>query len=182
MADTTIFEKDMTSKLTLDLNDFIRITGWDNVSYKQLVSDVAKVIVENYDGTSLGGSERTLKNAIDGLNSSLTSLGSAFNYGYNTDEESKELAAATADTVLDITLPSAGTWLVLSYMNLDNSGTGEYDHILDNRVVRSSETENGGSVNWIIKTVNASTDISVDALLETANTVTVSAAWIRLTV
>lgn len=38
MADT--YEKDLAQKTSLTTNDFIRVVGSDNVSYKQLVSDV----------------------------------------------------------------------------------------------------------------------------------------------
>lgn len=181
MPDESIFEKDMNSKLSLGLNDFVRIIGSDNVSYKQLVSDVAKAIIEDYSASSLGGSDRSIKSAIDTIGSEVSALGTSFNYGFNTGEDYKELAANTPDTILDITLPYAGKWLVLSYMNLLTSGTGEYDHILDSRVVRSTETSTGGSVNWIVKDISESTDISIDAMVETANTVNVSAMWIRLT-
>jgi len=42
MADT--YEKDLAQKSTLTLNDFIRVVGADNVSYKQQVSNVASAL------------------------------------------------------------------------------------------------------------------------------------------
>ena len=66
MADT--YEKDLGQKSSLTVNDYIRVVGSDNASYKQLVSDVAKKIIENYTNSSLGGSNRSVKNAIDSLN------------------------------------------------------------------------------------------------------------------
>ena len=67
MADT--YEKDLAQKSSLTVNDFIRVVGTDNVSYKQLVSDVAKKIIENYTGSSLAGSSQSVKAALDSLNS-----------------------------------------------------------------------------------------------------------------
>ena len=70
MADT--YEKDLAQKSSLTVNDFIRVVGTDNVSYKQLVSDVAKKIIENYTGSSLAGSSQSVKSALDALNSKWT--------------------------------------------------------------------------------------------------------------
>lgn len=76
MAD--VFEQNLPSKANLTTNDYIRVVGSDNNSYKQLVSDVAKKIIENYTGSSLAGSSQSVKSALDTLNSKmLASLGTA---------------------------------------------------------------------------------------------------------
>jgi hypothetical protein len=67
MAD--VYEKNLGSKTSLTMNDFIRVVGSNNVSYKQLVSDVADKIITTYAGATLAGSEQSVKDAIDGLNS-----------------------------------------------------------------------------------------------------------------
>lgn len=67
MADT--YEQNLSQKGTLTVSDYIRVVGSDNASYKQLVSDVAKKIIENYTGSSLAGSSQSVKSAIDALNS-----------------------------------------------------------------------------------------------------------------
>lgn len=67
MVDT--YEKNLAQKSSLTVNDFIRVVGTDNVSYKQLVSNVAKKIIENYIGSSLAGSSQSVKSALDSLNS-----------------------------------------------------------------------------------------------------------------
>ena len=93
MADT--YEKDLAQKSSLTVNDFIRVVGTDNVSYKQLVSDVAKKIIENYTGSSLAGSSQSVKSALDALNSksvkgankSYTVTVSAGGYTFLTDYE-----------------------------------------------------------------------------------------------
>ena len=63
MADT--YEKDLSQKASLTTSDYIRVVGSDNVSYKQLVSDVAKKIIEVYTGSTLAGSAQSVKSAID---------------------------------------------------------------------------------------------------------------------
>lgn len=51
MADT--YEKDLAQKSTLTINDYIRVVGSDNVSYKQKVSSVGPVIASNYAITEI---------------------------------------------------------------------------------------------------------------------------------
>lgn len=63
------FESGLSAKSSLTTSDYIRVVGSDNVSYKQLVSDVAKKIIENYTGSSLAGSNQSVKSALDALNS-----------------------------------------------------------------------------------------------------------------
>ncbi len=67
MADT--YEKDLAQKSSLTTGDYIRVVGSDNVSYKQLVSDVAQKIIETYAGSSLAGKSQSVKAALDSLNS-----------------------------------------------------------------------------------------------------------------
>ena len=65
MADT--YEKDLSQKTSLTTSDYIRVVGSDNVSYKQLVSAVAKTIIETYAGSVLGSATQSVKSAIDSL-------------------------------------------------------------------------------------------------------------------
>lgn len=74
MADTEqveeIYEHEMEKNSSPVLTDFLRmIGGTDSMSYKVLVSDIAKAIVEQYKGSSLAGSAQSIKTAIDSLNS-----------------------------------------------------------------------------------------------------------------
>ena len=76
MADTEqveeIYEHEMEKNSSPVLTDFLRmIGGTDSMSYKVLVSDIAKAIVEQYKGSSLAGSAQSIKTAIDSLNSNL---------------------------------------------------------------------------------------------------------------
>ena len=66
MADT--YEKDLAAKSTLTTSDYIRVVGSDNVSYKQLVSDVAQKVIESYTGSTLAGSAQSVQSAINALN------------------------------------------------------------------------------------------------------------------
>lgn len=70
MAD--VYEQNLPSKANLNVSttgDYIRVVGNDNNSYKQLVNDVAKKIIENYTNSSLAGSSQSVKSALDSLNS-----------------------------------------------------------------------------------------------------------------
>lgn len=53
MVDT--YEKDLAQKTSLTTSDFIRVVGSDNVSYKQLVSDVADRILTSGKSASTTG-------------------------------------------------------------------------------------------------------------------------------
>ena len=73
MADVTyINENALPSKSPVDGTDLVRVIGSDNASYKSLVSDLAKYIVENYNGSSVAGSTQALKTALDKLGSILS--------------------------------------------------------------------------------------------------------------
>lgn len=69
MADeiTTKKESALTAKSEVNSTDFLRLIGSNGVSYKNLVTDVARYIMENYAGTTLAGSAQTPKASIDAL-------------------------------------------------------------------------------------------------------------------
>ena len=77
---------------------------------------------------------------------------------------SKSVSASTSTTINTIDVP-AGTWLLLSYMDLSaSSSASSYNHYLFgagviNRVVRSTPYNGGGSVNWAVITGPASVDV-----------------------
>ena len=60
-----IKESALPQKSSVATDDFVRVVGNDSSSYKQLVSDVAKTIIENYTGSSLAGSSQSVKSALD---------------------------------------------------------------------------------------------------------------------
>lgn len=102
MAD--VYEQNLASKSTLTTTDYIRVVGSDNVSYKQLVSDVAKKIIENYTGSTLAGSAQSVKSALDSLNSKTSFSIRSVSYVYsipaggNTNTNLKELIDADLPT------------------------------------------------------------------------------------
>ena len=82
---TTKKESALTAKSEVNSTDFLRLIGSNGVSYKNLVTDVARYIMENYAGTTLAGSSQTPKAAIDALkakndsqDASITSLNGNF--------------------------------------------------------------------------------------------------------
>ena len=85
---------------------------------------------------------------------------------------------ATTTNIGTLTLP-AGTYMVWSYTQLSKSGTGVYNHTITqsnggNRVVRSPETNGGGSINGGVYSGDQTLTVSV--YLPTVDDVTVSGA------
>ena len=69
-----IKEKDLPSASGVSGTDYMREVTSGGLSYKALVADVAKYIVENYAGSSLAGSAQSVKSAIDAVNSNTFAL------------------------------------------------------------------------------------------------------------
>lgn len=64
MADQKITELPIKGTSAINLADYL--LGIDSADgYQMLISDLAKKIIEAYNGSSLGGSARTLKSALD---------------------------------------------------------------------------------------------------------------------
>ena len=61
---------DLASMTTPQLTDLL-VEARGTASYKLLISDLAKAVVETYAASDLGGSARSVKSAIDSLNSRL---------------------------------------------------------------------------------------------------------------
>lgn len=59
-----IKEKDLPSASGVSGTDYMREVTSGGLSYKALVADVAKYIVENYNGSSLFGSSQSIKSAF----------------------------------------------------------------------------------------------------------------------
>lgn len=55
-------------------SDFVRAVTSDGNSRRVTVANLAKAVVESYTGSSLGGSQRSVKAAIDSLNSQISPL------------------------------------------------------------------------------------------------------------
>ena len=71
----SIKEAELNTLDTMQINDFVRIVTHENSSSKALISLVAKTIVENYTGSSLGESNQSVKDAIDSLKTSVDNEG-----------------------------------------------------------------------------------------------------------
>lgn len=107
MADT--YEKDLAQKSSLTTSDYIRVVGSDNVSYKQLVSNVKTAMGLQY--YSLAGqasitlnyaeATRTLVTFIGGVQST---RGQYIVAGYSSTLEWKAILEATG-----VTLAKSGT-------------------------------------------------------------------------
>lgn len=82
MADT--YEKNLAQKSSLTTSDYIRVVGSDNVSYKQLISDVADVMLTRFGKTATYTGDLNAL-AINGYwycTSSATNLPTGFTVGH----------------------------------------------------------------------------------------------------
>ena len=69
-----VHENAFPTKSSIVAADKLRAIGSDSKSYQALVSDVAKYIVENYNGSTIAGSAQTIQSAVNALNSKFVSL------------------------------------------------------------------------------------------------------------
>lgn len=67
-----IRESALSTLSALTNNDFIRMVSSAGASRKATLQAIAQHIIETYAGSSLAGSNQSVKAAIDGLNSNLT--------------------------------------------------------------------------------------------------------------
>ncbi len=139
------FESGLGAKSSLTTSDYIRVVGSDNNAYKQLVSDVAKKIIENYTGSSLAGSSQSVKSALDALNSKLTALGAI------AGGSTKSLTVASGSRALVALLgaddSAMGIFTVSSTSGgvITRLGLGELSHITDSTERNTLILENTGS-------------------------------------
>lgn len=65
-------EKNLTSITTVAAADFARIVTSAGASVKATAANLAKYIVETYNGSTVAGSAQSVKSALDSLNSNIT--------------------------------------------------------------------------------------------------------------
>ena len=116
MATTKEHELGSKTYGNLAMSDYIRIVGAsDNVSYKQLMSDVAQKFIEVYASSTLGGSARTVKAAIDAMASDLSFVTSGAGY-HNSIYRGKSLGTSV----------SAAQWTAIGNGTFDDMFIGDY--------------------------------------------------------
>lgn len=99
MADR--YENDLVTREDVnDINvdtDYIRTLDENGVSYKDNMADIAKVFIEDYDNTPLGGAPRSVKDALDIMRTDLDTANTSI-----TDRTCTTAELATLKTRLDI--------------------------------------------------------------------------------
>ena len=115
------------STATPALTDYIMgMSG--TAEYKALVSAVAKKIVEDYAGSTLAGSARSVKSAIDELNSNVVAQKGALSVAdFNTLDSTGIYFARAQGTTLNAPNPSVPGrfYVLLVFSVVDNSGYTE---------------------------------------------------------
>lgn len=111
--------EDLASLSALQLTDLL-VGARGSASYKLLVSDIAKAIVENYKGSSLAGSAQSVKSALDSLNSRLGGI------QYTTTSNFTDLDSVLSKVcIFEVTsatgAPNAGNhWIGMQWLNGSN--------------------------------------------------------------
>lgn len=62
-----IKERLLSAITSVSNSDFVRLVTSEGASRKALVSDVAKQIIENYNGSTIAGSAQSVKSAVDAM-------------------------------------------------------------------------------------------------------------------
>lgn len=126
--------------------DFVRAVTSDGNSRRVTVANLAKAVVESYTGSSLGGSQRSVKAAIDSLNSTtnidiaLSTVGDA-NFILTTNRSGKK----NGIYIVDITLKAKQNISSTSEMNIGTVSIGPLASI-GTAAVRSNDTKVVGAL------------------------------------
>lgn len=97
--------------------------------------------------------------------------------GFKTGNANKAVTSSTATTVTTVQIPD-GAWLLVSYMDLSDSGNGVYNHTLGLQTVRSSVANGGGSIN--AQLFSSAQNVDISTYVPFATTVRVS--WVLIKV
>ena len=97
-------ENTLPSKSNITASDRLRAIGSDDKSYRALVSDVAKYIVENYNGSTLAGSAQSVQAAFTELNSNI-----------NGEDFTSKVTASDGETWANVKFVKIGKACFVSY-------------------------------------------------------------------
>ena len=67
-------EKNLTNVTSVAAADFVRLVTSAGASVKATAANLAKYIIETYNGSTVAGSAQTVKSALDSLNSKMPTL------------------------------------------------------------------------------------------------------------
>ena len=97
--------------------------------------------------------------------------------GFETGNANKAVASSTITTVTTVQIPD-GEWLLISYMDLGDSGNGVYNHVLGLQTVRSTAANGGGSINAML--LSSAQNVNISTYVPFATTARVS--WMLIKV
>jgi len=152
--------------VAISAGQYVYIKGHDTLSDGLYTADsalAANATLSSSNVTAVSGG------GLNSLSNHIANIGS-----YLYENINKSVSANTWTTTKSISL-TAGTWLVISYMDLNVSVSGIYNNRLSalstNQVVRNVGTNGGGCVNARVYTSNASFTVDADAYVESNVTV-----------
>jgi hypothetical protein len=76
-------EKNLTAVTSVAAADFARVVTSAGASVKATFANIAKYIIETYNGSTVAGSAQSVKSALDSLNSNLTGVTSNSRHDVN---------------------------------------------------------------------------------------------------
>lgn len=102
-------EKNLTAVTSVAAADFARVITSAGASVKATFANVAKYIIETYNGSTVAGSAQSVKSALDSLNSKTTVRNVSYNFGGKSWIFYKVDRIVVVFAPSDITSASAGT-------------------------------------------------------------------------
>ena len=138
-----IKEKDLPSASGVSGTDYMREVTSGGLSYKALVADVAKYIVENYTGSSLAGSSQSIMNALNGMYEKMAN-GTFYLYNFNTTTTAKSITLGNNFRGLVFTFDGNSGYNAVVLLGTNSSGVLSQTDIHTSS--RFSITDSGGGV------------------------------------
>ena len=118
-------EKNLTAVTSVAAADFARVVTSAGASVKATFANIAKYIIETYNGSTVAGSAQSVKSALDSLNSNLSNLISYKDYtfsnlGFTADVVGTRGLQQQIDLTSDIV--TYGTPVAISIVSIADSG------------------------------------------------------------
>lgn len=119
-----IQEKNLTEKAEASLTDFLRVVGEDGGSYRTLLNEIARAVIENYNETTLYGTTQSVKGAFVASKRDIDSI---------------------KNTIVDEIYPVGSIYMSVNDTNPATLFGGEWERIQDTFLLASGTNHLSGS-------------------------------------
>ena len=96
-------EKNLTAVTSVAAADFARVVTSAGASVKATFANVAKYIIETYNGSTVAGSAQSVKSALDSLNSKQAIIATAYNSRVTINSQACYRLGNLVNVSLDVT-------------------------------------------------------------------------------